>query len=115
MSHRPWRLTVQAENSLTDIALWTIETFGPRQAQAYERDLSAECERIAAGSVPSRSCRSAIDPGLPEELRFTRFGQHLIVFIEAPEQVVIVDFVHARRDLPGRLTDLARGKEGGEP
>jgi len=79
---KSWRLTLQAETSLLDIALWTIKTFGPRQAQAYEEDLIARCSGIASGTVSSKSCRALIDPDLSEDLRFTRSGQHFIVFVE---------------------------------
>ncbi len=108
MSGKPWRLTRQAEAALVDIALWTLETFGPRQAEAYEADLIERCEAIAKGEAPWQSCCKVIDPGLPEDLRFTRCGAHLIVFIDEPDQVIIVDFLHARRDLPTRLLDLTR-------
>ena len=104
---KPWRLTRQAEASLVDIARWTYDTFGPRQARAYEDDLVARCEAIAGGTASSQACRRFIDPDLPEELRFTRAGQHLVVFVEDPDQVVIVDFLHARSDLPRRLRTLA--------
>lgn len=106
MTGKPWRLTRQAEASLVDIARWTVDTFGPRQAEAYEEDLIARCARIADGTAPSQSCRRIIDPALPEALRFTRAGQHLVVFVELPESIAIVDFLHARSDLPGRLARL---------
>ncbi len=108
MSGKPWRLTRAAEASLVDIAFWTLETFGPRQAEAYEADLIERCDAIACGEAPWQSCRKLIDPRLPEDLRFTRCGQHLIVFVDEPEQVIVVDFLHGRRDLPARLTDLVR-------
>ncbi len=108
MSGKPWRLTRQAEAALVDIARWTLETFSPRQAEAYEADLIERCEAIARGEAPWQSCRKVIDPRLPEDLRFTRCGAHLIVFIDTPEQVIIVDFLHRRRDLPTRLLDLTR-------
>jgi plasmid stabilization system protein ParE len=104
---KPWRLTRQAEASLVDIALWTIETFGSRQAEAYEEDLIARCRAIAAGTAPSQSCRRIIDPRLSEDLRFTRAGQHLVVFIEDDDAVVIVDFLHGRSDLPVKLALLS--------
>ena len=104
---RPWRLTRQAEASLVDIALWTLETFGPRQAAAYEEDLIGRCIEIADGSAMSQGCRRLIDPELPEDLRFTRTGRHFIVFVEDADQVTIVDFLHARSDLPRRLAALA--------
>jgi plasmid stabilization system protein ParE len=105
---KPWRLTRQAEASLLDIALWTLETFGPRQAQAYEEDLIARCSGIASGSVPSQSCRAIIDPALKEDLRFARSGQHFIVFIEDDTRVIIVDFLHGRSNLPAKLVSLAK-------
>jgi toxin ParE1/3/4 len=103
---KPWRLTRQAEVSLLDIALWTIDTFGPRQAQAYEEDLITHCSGIASGSVPSQSCRAIIDPDLKEDLRFARSGQHFIVFVEDEDRVIIVDFLHSRSNLPAKLASL---------
>ncbi|HDR27452.1 type II toxin-antitoxin system RelE/ParE family toxin [Rhodovulum sp.] len=107
---KPWRLTRGAEVSLIDIANWTVETFGPRQATAYEEDLIAVCRDIAAGTAMSQDCRRLIDPNLPEDLRFARAGQHFIVFIEDAEQVIIIDFLYARSDLPRRLANLPAPK-----
>ncbi len=108
---RPWRLTRHAEAALAEIALWTVQTFGPRQTAAYEEYLIACCREIAEGTAQSQDCRKLIDPDLPESLRFARAGQHFVVFIEDAAQVVIVDFLHARADLPRRLTGLAPDKE----
>jgi len=107
---KPWRLTRQAEASLLDIALWTIETFGPRQAQAYEKDLIARCSGIASGNVTSQSCRAIIDPDLKGDLRFARSGQHFIVFVEDNNSLIIVDFLHGRSDLPAKLASLEKQK-----
>jgi len=103
---KPWRLTRQAETSLLDIALWTIETFGSRQAQAYEEDLIGHCSGIASGTVASQSCRAIIDPDLKEDLRFSRSGQHFIVFVEDDASVIIVDFLHSRSNLPAKLASF---------
>lgn len=105
---RPWRLTRAAEAALTDIARWTAETFGPRQAAAYEDDLIATCQAIAAGTALSHDCRRLIAHDLPEDLRFARAGQHFIVFLDHPDLVVIVDILHSRSDLPRRIADLNR-------
>lgn len=107
---KPWRLTRQAERSLVEIANWTYQTFGPRQAAAYEDDLIAACCEIAAGTALSQDCRRIIDPDLPEDLRFARAGQHFVIFIEDAEQVIIVDFLHGRSDLPRRLAALTGQK-----
>jgi plasmid stabilization system protein ParE len=103
---KPWRLTRVAEASLIDIANWTVETFGPRQAAAYEEDLIALCRDIAAGTALSQDCRRLIDPTLSEDLRIARAGQHFVIFIEDAEQVIIVEFLHGRADLPQRLANL---------
>ena len=104
---KPWRLTRQAEASLADIARWTLEIFGSRQAAAYEEDLVRRCRDIADGTAISQGCRQLIDPALPEDLRFTRSGRHFIVFVEGPDSVIVVDFLHSRSDLPRRLAALA--------
>jgi toxin ParE1/3/4 len=107
---RPWRLTRRAETALLDIALWTHQTFGPRQAAAYEEDLITRCRDIASGTAQTQDCRRLIDPDLPENLRFARAGQHFIVFVEDDAQVTIIDFLHNRTDLPGRLAEVVRAK-----
>lgn len=105
-----WRLTRAAERSLIDIAIWTVETFGPRQAASYEDDLTSVCRNIAAGTAQSQDCRRIIDPNLPEDLRFVRAGQHFVVFFENAEQVIIIDFLHSRSDLPRHLANLSPRK-----
>jgi len=105
---KPWRLTKAAQDSLVDIALWTIETFGPRQATAYEEDIIACCENIASGKSQSQSCRLLIDPDLPEDLRFARVGQHFVVFIDTPDQIIILEFLHSKSNLPRHLAGLTR-------
>jgi plasmid stabilization system protein ParE len=103
---KPWRLTQTAEASLIDVARWTVETFGPRQADEYEEDLIATCRDIAAGTALSQDCRRLIDPDLVEDLRFSRSGQNFIVFVADVDQVIIIDFLHSRSDLPGKLAAL---------
>jgi plasmid stabilization system protein ParE len=105
---RAWRLTSRAEKSLQDIAAWTVDNFGPQQAKAYEDSLVKQCEAIASGPAHPRSCRKVIDSSLPDELHFIRSGMHLMVFVDLGPEIVIADFLHVQRDLPRRLTDVAR-------
>ena len=107
---KPWRLTRAAEASLIDIARWTVETFGSRQAAAYEEDLITSCRNIAAGEAKTQDCRRLIDPYLQEDLRFARAGQHFVIFIEDADQVIIVDILHGRADLPRRLAHFSAEK-----
>ncbi len=51
---KPWVLTRQAEAALKDIAVWTVETFGRRQADAYAEDLIEKCQALADGTAPSK-------------------------------------------------------------
>lgn len=46
---RSLRLTLCAEARLVDIARWTIETFGPRQAELYGAELLSRCDAIRSG------------------------------------------------------------------
>jgi len=106
MSGKPWRLPRQAEAVLTDIAKWMPHTFGPGQANLYADSLIQRCTAITSGERASRAGRAVIDLALPEDLRLVRSGQHLIVFVEDTDHVVIVDFLHIRSDLPARIGRL---------
>lgn len=105
---KAWRLTRQAEVSVAEIARWTFETFGPRQAAAYEEDLIARCVEIASGTALSRPCGHLADVSETEDLRYAHIGEHYVIFVEDEERVVIIDFLHARSDLPRRLAGLDR-------
>ena len=101
-----WHLTRQAQDSLVDIAIWTIETFGHRQADVYEQELVARCQAIADGTAGSQSCSVLIGGDVETDVRFTRAGEHFVVFTARATEVVILDFLHGRCDLPRRITGL---------
>lgn len=101
---RSFRLTRRAETSLTEIAIWTIENFGLRQAELYEAELLTRCEEILSGQSHSRSCAVLMDEA--DDLRFVRAGEHSLVFLDQPDEVVIVDILHSRRDLPHHVAAL---------
>ena len=107
---KPWMLTRQAETALKDIAVWTVETFGRRQAEAYAEDLIEKCQALANGAAPSKDCRRLVGRSLPENLRYARSGQHYVVFIAAPDRMIVVLYV--RMDLPARLAALGEGDSG---
>ncbi|MBN9887204.1 type II toxin-antitoxin system RelE/ParE family toxin [Pelagibaca abyssi] len=100
-----WRLTPQAQNSLIGIALWTLDRFGPAQAEIYENELLARCAEIARGRAHIRDCSALA--GLPaNRLYFARAGEHFAVFARRGNEVVFVDFLHAQSNLPTRLEAL---------
>ncbi len=108
---RSFRLTRRAEASLTDIATWTIENFGLRQAERYEAELLNRCEAILSGQAHSRSCAVLVDEA--DDLRFVRAGEHFLVFLDQPDEVVIVDVLHSRSDLPRHVAALLALKNEG--
>ncbi|MFC0202542.1 type II toxin-antitoxin system RelE/ParE family toxin [Paracoccus rhizosphaerae] len=105
---RSLRLTQRAEASLVEIARWTIDSFGPAQADLYEEELLERCTAILSGEVHSRSCAVLVDDAA--DLRFTRAGEHFLVFLDRPDEVIIVDILHGRSDLPRHVAILTKLK-----
>lgn len=95
-----------AENSLFEIAIWTLEHFGNRQADAYQRELVEKCDGLARGDVTSQNCSLLIGPHVAADMRFARAGSHVIVFVESKDEIVVMDFVHQREDLAGKMRGL---------
>ena len=108
---RTFRLTRRAEASLTKIARWTIENFGLRQAELYEAELLNRCKEILNGQAHIQSCAILVDDA--DDLRFVRAGEHFLVFLDQPDEVVIVDILHSRSDLPRHLAALKALKNEG--
>ncbi len=101
---RSFRLTRRAEVSLVEIARWTIENFGLHQAELYEVELLTRCEALLNGQVHSRSCAVFVDDA--EDLRFVRAGEHFLVFLDRSDELIIVDILHSRSDLPRHVAAL---------
>lgn len=102
---RTLRLTRRAEDSLVEIAKWTIENFGPKQAELYEIEVLSRCQSILNGQAHSRSCAVLVDDAA--DLRFARAGEHFLVFLDQPDAVIIVDILHSSSDLPRHVAALA--------
>ena len=102
---RSLRLTRRAEASLVEIAKWTIEQFGLKQAELYENEVLTRCQAILNGQAHGRSCAVLIDEAA--DLRFARAGEHFLVFLDQPDEVIIVDILHSRSDLPRHVAALA--------
>ena len=91
---------------MVEIADWTKDHFGDHQADAYLEVLIAQCKAVAGGTAQVQSCGLLIGADLQDDLRFTRAGQHYVVFVETAAWVSIVDFVHQREDLAGKVQGL---------
>jgi plasmid stabilization system protein ParE len=101
---RAWRLTPRAEDALVEIALWTIRRFGPARAELYETELIGRCEALARGDLTGRDCSALVEG--ETGLGFIRAGRHFVIYAEIGAEVVVLDVVHGRADLPGRLRAL---------
>jgi toxin ParE1/3/4 len=93
----------RADRSLDHIMDWSFEKFGQVQADRYRNLLVNRCEAIAAGTAHHQSCRVMFADDLREDLRFARAGNHFVIFVETPDEVLIVDFLHQSADIAGRL------------
>lgn len=101
---RSWRLTPRAENALVEIALWTIDRFGPEQAERYEAEILARCDMLARDDITGQDCSALAEAG--EGLRFIRAGRHFVIYVEFAAEIVVIDVVHGRVDLPRHLQAL---------
>jgi toxin ParE1/3/4 len=109
--NRTLRLTRRAEASLFEIARWTVATFGPRQADLYEAELLERCQAVLSGIAHSRSCAVLVPEAAA--LRFVRAGEHFLVFLDQPDEVIIVDILHARSDLARHVAALTTREADG--
>ncbi|EDM69391.1 hypothetical protein RAZWK3B_11652 [Roseobacter sp. AzwK-3b] len=103
---KTWRLTEKAEQSLYEIALWTFETFGPRQADAYEQDILVKLDDIASSIAHSQSCSILLGSDISEDVRFGRVGAHYLIYVELADSFVLLDVLHQSVDLPRRLAHV---------
>jgi toxin ParE1/3/4 len=108
---RHWRLTPRAEDALVEIASWTIRRFRAAQADLYEAELIGRCDALARGEIEGQDCSVLAGQGA-DGLRFIRGGRHFLVYSEIGDEVVVLDVIHGRADLPHRLKALADRHKG---
>ena len=80
-----FRLTRQAEGDIIDIYLYTAETFGITQADAYHNKLKATFNLLGAQPYMARE-RTEIDP----PVRVHPCGSHIIIYTVARDESVLV-------------------------
>jgi toxin ParE1/3/4 len=102
---RRWRLTPRAEDALVDIAVWTLDRFGQAQVDAYEGEILGRCEALARGDLAGQDCSVLAGPGA-DGLRFIRAGRHFVIYVEIGAEIVVLDVIRGRADLPRRLKAL---------
>ncbi|MEX1025264.1 MAG: type II toxin-antitoxin system RelE/ParE family toxin [Planctomycetota bacterium] len=96
-----YRLTPDAEDDLSDIARYTLETWGEAQQRLYEAALITCFEALADGSARTRR-------PLPHrtDVRQVHCRHHYVFAIDVPDApVTIVAVLHEKMDLMTRLLD----------
>ena len=97
------RLADQAALDLLDIATWTAENFGPRQAEHYAETMTLAIEALHDGPMPPGcKARDDIGPGIRtlHVARQGRKGRHFVVFKESEGQIIdVLRLLHDSMDL----------------
>ena len=88
-----------------DRALDASADSGQAQADIYETELIGALRGAGAGR-PRRAGLLGAGRARADGLRFIRAGRHFVVYIEIGEEMVVLDVVHGRADLPRRLKAL---------
>jgi toxin ParE1/3/4 len=93
-----YRLTKQAVADLTDIYLYTFETFGEAQAERYVEDMYG-CVALIAENPQLGHNASFVRPGI---FRFPH-RHHSIFYKPESDGVLIVRVLHDRMDPTGQM------------
>jgi len=92
------RFTANAAADLTEIAAYTVKTFGPQQEQRYRSGFKALFERLAdePNSAP-------VFEGAPSGARRARFKSHSVYYRSTPSGILVLRILHAARDPAGLI------------
>jgi plasmid stabilization system protein ParE len=102
-----FRLSPLAEETLEDIFVYTFATFGEEQAIEYREALFARLEALAENRPPhGRACSVLVGDDTPMDLFYVKQGNHFLVYRKMADDIVVVDFIHERRDLPNLIRVL---------
>lgn len=98
------RLAEQAEFDLLDIAIWTAENFGPRQAESYVETVTLALESLHDGPeiLGAKARDDDIGPGIRtlHIAREGRKGRHFVIFKVAKGQIIdVLRILHDSMDL----------------
>lgn len=107
---RGYRLSPQAEQTLTEIIGWTVGQFGIDQAIKYKAQLTARLSALASGQMPhGRPCNILLaGKRTVNDLEFYREGRHYIIYRNSTEGFYVLDFVHGSRNLEAVIEELSK-------
>lgn len=90
--------TARAEADIIDSYLYGLRTFGPQQAARYEQDL-----RHVIGLIADNPRLAAERPEFHPPVRIHHHAKHYIVYLVAPDRVLIVRILRDDMDLTRHL------------
>lgn len=92
----------RALRDLAEIEAYSIDAWGAQTAARYLEDIEAALVRILEKPDLLRP-----EAGLHPRLSFYRVNKHLLVCDRQPKAVFLLTVIHASRDIPSRLAELA--------
>ncbi len=95
-------LTLEAEDALQDIALYTLNRWGERQARDYIARIRDACARLL--DSPSMGKLRRRIGGV--EIREVQVGSHLVIYALRPGDVLVIGVMHEAMNLPARRREL---------
>ncbi|MFN3464075.1 MAG: type II toxin-antitoxin system RelE/ParE family toxin [Terricaulis sp.] len=109
MSQRKQRLVLGklAEADLANIATWTTENFGAKQAEAYVESILDVVDELSAGEPTRSRARDEIAPGIRtlHMAKPGRRGRHLLVYTISGDLLTIVRILHDSMEVSRHLPD----------
>jgi toxin ParE1/3/4 len=103
---RAWIVDIgeYAEADLIEIALWTIDNFGPRQAQKYGTFLETAFPSLTRDPLapPSRDRASELGAAM-RTLHLPRPGRHLLLYQVVGDRVRVVRVLHDSMEITRHL------------
>jgi toxin ParE1/3/4 len=109
MSRRERRIVLSAlaENDLANLATWTAENFGQKQAEVYIDALLDTIDELSAGEPARSKARDEIAIGLRtlHMAKPGRRGRHLLVYKAADDLLTIIRILHDSMEVSRHLPD----------
>lgn len=111
MSRRKPRIVLGklAEADLVNVAVWTAENFGAKQADAYVDAILDTIDELSAGEPARSKARDEIAPGIRtlHMAKPGRRGRHLLVYLVADDVLTIVRILHDSMEVSRHLPDAS--------
>ena len=109
MSRRKPRIVLGklAENDLANIATWSAENFGAKQADAYVDAILDAVDELSAGEPARSKARDEIAAGVRtlHMAKPGRRGRHLLVYMVTGDVLTIIRILHDSMEVSRHFPD----------